>query len=104
MRRRSNMADSDDKTDEIARVGKAGNPQEAQIWRQILEENGIRSQVVGEHLAQLFGAIPPSYPEVWVNRSDLERARALIAQYRARAKLPQQDLGEEPDHEQGDEQ
>ena len=76
------MAGSDDKTEEIARVGTVSNPQEAQLWRQILEENGIRCQVVGEHLEQLFGAIPPTYPEVWVHRSELERARKVIDEYR----------------------
>ncbi len=89
---------NDERTEEIARVGKASNPQEAQLWRQILEENGIRCQVVGEHLEQLFGAIPPSYPEVWVQRSDLTRARETINQYRLDQGLPQEDLGDDSDN------
>ncbi len=86
-----------ERTEEIARVAKASNSREAELWRQILEENGIRCQVVGEYLEELFGALPPSYPEVWVNRSDLEQARAVLDARRLEVREEQQERGPETD-------
>jgi hypothetical protein len=69
--------------DEIVRLATAGDPQEAHFWRQALEDEGIRCQVVGEYLGS-FGVAPPGHPvpEVWVLRQDAERARQILDQLR----------------------
>ena len=64
--------------DDIVRLAAASNQAEAYLWQQALEEEGIPSKVVGDHLeAGLFDA-PGVRPEIWVNGADLERARAFL--------------------------
>jgi hypothetical protein len=66
--------------EEIVRLVTAGNPQEAHLWRQALEQEGIRCRVVGEYLGS-FGVVPPGHPvpELWVHRDDAERAKTFLA-------------------------
>jgi hypothetical protein len=65
---------------EIVRVASAGTLQEAHAWRMALEQEGIRCQVVGEYLTAGYGmgVLPNEYPEVWVHRADLEKAKAVL--------------------------
>jgi hypothetical protein len=66
--------------DRIVRLATASNPQEAALWQQALEAEGIRSRVVGETLGS-FGVVYPGSvkPEIWVFESDLDRARAVLS-------------------------
>jgi hypothetical protein len=74
--------------DEIVRLATAANPQEAHVWRQALEREGIRAQVVGDYLDAGVGDVPGLRPEVWVRREDLERARSLLEAHRHGAEEP----------------
>ena len=65
--------------DRIVRLATASNPQEAALWQQALEAEGIRCRVVGETLGS-FGVVYPGsvQPEIWVFESDAHRARAVL--------------------------
>ena len=65
--------------DRIVRLATASNPQEAALWQQALEAEGIRCRVVGETLGS-FGVVYPGsvQPEIWVFESDVDRARAAL--------------------------
>jgi hypothetical protein len=65
--------------EEIVRLAQARNPQEAYIWRDALLDEGIDARVVGDMLAGGFGELNPTFPEVWVHKQDLEKARAILA-------------------------
>ena len=75
--------------DDIVRLATAGNPLEAHLWRQALEEEGIHARVVGEYLDAGVGDIPGLRPEVWVHREDLERARAFLEAHHGTALPPE---------------
>jgi hypothetical protein len=64
--------------DDIVRLATASNGAEAHLWEQILRAEGIRCQVVGDYLETGIGDVPGLQPEVWVHRSDLQRAAELI--------------------------
>ena len=51
----------------------------------VLEENGIACQLKNERTASLAGEVPftETWPELWVGPEDEERARALLAAWRA---------------------
>ena len=74
---------SDRHHDEIVRLVMASSPQEAHLWRQALEDQGIRCRVVGEYLGG-FGVVPPGHPvpELWVHQEDAERAQAILEGFR----------------------
>jgi hypothetical protein len=65
--------------DRIVRLATASNPQEAALWQQALEAEGIRCRVVGEMLGS-FGVVSPGsvQPEIWVFESDVARARTVL--------------------------
>jgi hypothetical protein len=65
--------------DDIVCLTTAGNPAEAHLWQEALEEEGIQSKVVGDYLDAALGDIPGIRAEVWVHRNDLERAQAVLA-------------------------
>lgn len=69
------MADTED---DIVRLATAGNPAEAHIWQQALEEEGIKAQVVGDFLDAGIGDIPGFKAEIWVHRNDAERAKTIL--------------------------
>ncbi len=47
-----------------------------------LEEEGIPSAILNETIGAAAGALPVTYPELWLGREeDLERASALVLQY-----------------------
>jgi hypothetical protein len=75
----------DPQGDEIVRLATASNPQEAHLWRQALEDKGIRCQVVGEYLGG-FGIVPPGHPvpELWIHREHAERAQAALEELQNR--------------------
>jgi hypothetical protein len=66
-------------SDEIVRIVTARNPQEAHLWRQSLEDEGIVCRVVGEYLGG-FGIVPPGHPvpELWVHPKDVARASTIL--------------------------
>jgi hypothetical protein len=65
--------------EEIVRLAVATNSTEAHLMEQMLRAEGIRCQVVGDYLEAGIGDVSGLQPEIWVYRSDLERAAALIA-------------------------
>jgi hypothetical protein len=69
-------------TDDIVCLARAADSTEASIWKQALEEQGIRCRVVGQHLDTILGKLPPGQAEIWVLRQDLERGRAILAAHR----------------------
>jgi hypothetical protein len=74
---------SDQHGEEIVRLVTASSPQEAHLWRQALEDEGVRCRVVGEYLGG-FGVVPPGHPvpELWVHQEDAERAQAILEGFR----------------------
>ncbi len=71
--------------DDIVHLASAVNPVEAHVWKQALEEEGIRCRVVGDYLDVGIGDVPGLNAEVWVHKDDLERARAVLAEHRQAA-------------------
>jgi hypothetical protein len=67
-----------------ARLAAAANPFQAHIWQQALEQEGIRSQVLGDYLDVGIGALPGMGAEVWVETTDLARAEAALRRHRDR--------------------
>ncbi len=84
--------------DDIVRVATAPNPQIAHLWRGALEEEGIRSQVVGDLLDAGLGDIPGIRPELWVHRDDADRARSILAEHEHPPAAPPE-ANPEPDDE-----
>ncbi len=68
---------------EAVSLATASTIQEAHGWRQALDEERVRCQVVGEFLGRA-NVVPPGtpVPEVWVCRRDLERAKRVLDEYR----------------------
>jgi hypothetical protein len=64
--------------DDIVRLATARNPAQAHIWQQALEDEGIRSHVVGDFLDVGVGDIPGMTAEIWVHRDDLARAEEVL--------------------------
>jgi hypothetical protein len=74
--------------DIIVRLASAATLQEAYAWRVLLEQEGIRCQVVGDYLTEGYGVgVPGMYPEVWIHRDDLEKARAILEAHSNRGAL-----------------
>jgi hypothetical protein len=80
--------------DEIVHLASAVNPVEAHVWKQALEEEGIRCRVVGDYLDVGIGDVPGLNAEVWVHRDDLDRARVVLADHRKAAAENQPPEGE----------
>jgi len=68
----------------LVRLATAVNPFQAHIWQQALQEEGIRSQVLGDYLDAGVGDIPGIEAEVWVEAADLDRAEAILRQHQDR--------------------
>ena len=66
--------------DALALVTRPSGEPEAQLFRQILEQNGIRAMVKNRDAAsaQAGGMGPPWAYELWVLRKDLRRARETL--------------------------
>jgi hypothetical protein len=74
---------SDQHGEEIVRLVTAGSPQEAHLWRQALEDEGVRCRVAGEYRGG-FGVVYPGHPvpELWVHQEDAERAQAILGGFK----------------------
>ena len=48
----------------LVRIYRAGNVTEAHVIRGLLEQHGIRVQLLGEHLSSGFGELPAEVTEV----------------------------------------
>jgi hypothetical protein len=62
----------------MVRLAAAANAFQAHVWKQALQREGIRCQVLGDHLGAGIGNIPGMEAEVWVEASDLVRAEAIL--------------------------
>jgi len=65
---------------------RASSLPDAQLIADLLDAVGIESRVFNQNAQSAAGEIPPAsaYPQVWVaDDSQLERARALIAEFQA---------------------
>jgi putative signal transducing protein len=82
--------------DDIIRVATARHPIEAHIWRQALETEGVRCQVVGDYLDS--GEAANYTPELWVHRRDADLARAILQVYQQAAAQ-----GDDEDEDEGEE-
>jgi len=66
----------------VKQVYLAENPIEAHIVVDLLQAAGIEAVVQGENLFAIRGAVPISYPTVWVlDDNDYDRARELALEY-----------------------
>jgi len=60
----------------------AENPIEAHMVVDLLQAQEIQAVVQGEHLFAIRGAVPISYPTVWVvDEDDYDRARELALEF-----------------------
>jgi hypothetical protein len=66
----------------FARLTAAANSIQAHVWQQALEREGIRCQVLGDYLDAGIGDIPGVGAEVWVEATDLARAKAVLRWHR----------------------
>ncbi len=66
-----------DNPDDVVRVA-SGDMVTMELHKQSLEEAGIQARVMGEALESSFGSAIPGSVELWVHRSDLERAEKII--------------------------
>jgi hypothetical protein len=69
----------------IVELCSAGNIVEANGLCELLEEQGIRAQVVGDELGIAAGMLPlgeATAPRIWVRESDADRAREIINRWR----------------------
>jgi hypothetical protein len=66
----------------VKKVYMAENPIEANMVVDLLQAEGIAAVVQGEHIFAVRGALPISYPTVWVlDEGDYDRARELALEY-----------------------
>ncbi len=67
----------------MKKIYSAANLQDASIFRDLLEADGIPCEIRGDHLSNLRGTIPTpdSYPSIWVEDSDYEKAIEKIKEY-----------------------
>jgi hypothetical protein len=71
---------SEDQHD-LVRVAVAANSAQAHIWQQKLEQEGIRSQVLGDNLEAGFGDLCGFSAELWVGPADRVKAEAILRQH-----------------------
>lgn len=81
----------DDTTDDIVDIYSAADLTEAYFLRDMLEQAGIATRVVGDTLT---GMLPPgeeTAPRLWVFRGDEARARTLLEQFEKQHQRPHPD-------------
>ncbi len=66
----------------------AGTLVDVESYQQVLADAGIESKILGESLLASFGSAIPGSVELWVHRSDAEKARAAIERDDARRSKP----------------
>ena len=75
----------------------AEDPIAAQMVVDMLQAEGIAAMIQGEHIFAVRGALPVSYPTVWVlDDDDYDRARALALAYDQNAAPASKDGAAEP--------
>ena len=75
----------------------AENPIAAHMVVDLLQAEGIAAVVHGEHIFAVRGALPVSYPTVWVlDEDDYDRARELVQAYDQNTTPGGEDLALEP--------
>jgi hypothetical protein len=84
--------------DDIVRLAKANNPQEAYLLKQALDEEGIQCRVVGDYLDAGIGDVSGIQPEIWVHRDDVDRARRIVASHE-RPRVAPPEANPEPEDE-----
>jgi len=68
-------------------VAQFQNYQQAEIARQILEDNGIKGFATGENTSNLYGGISAiESPQLQVRESDSEKARRVLEDNREQIK------------------
>jgi hypothetical protein len=80
--------------DDIVEVYSAADITEAAFLRDLLEEAGIRTRVVGDSLQTAVGLLPPgeeTAPRLWVFRADEGKAREMLADYERVHRRPHPD-------------
>jgi len=70
--------DSFHPNDEVVTLKQAPNPVQAHILENVLRDEGIRCQVVGDYLDAGIGDISGIQPEIWVKRQDVTQAQAVL--------------------------
>ena len=83
--------------DRIVDVDSAANGLEAHGLCAVLEERGIRAEVVGEALGNAAGRLPlgeATAPRIWVREGDARCARELIEECTGQLQQASDDLGE----------
>jgi hypothetical protein len=68
----------------VVEVCSAANIVEANDLYELLDEAGIKSQIVGDSLGAAAGCLPlgeATAPRIWVRESDADRARQIIEQW-----------------------
>jgi Putative prokaryotic signal transducing protein len=83
--------------DDIVKLATASNPAQAHLWQQILQEEGIRCQAVGDYLDAGFGDIPGLRAEIWVHRNDVPRALEVLRTAQKPATADEAGDEEDPD-------
>jgi hypothetical protein len=64
--------------DQVVSLTTAPNPAQAHIWENVLREQGIVCQVVGDYLGAGIGDISGVQSEIWVRRQDVTQAQAVL--------------------------
>ena len=64
-------------TDDIVMLARGEMPQ-VEVWNAALADEGIAGRVVGEDLSAGLGSAFPGSVELWVHRSDAERAAEVL--------------------------
>ena len=67
---------------DVVRVA-AGEMVQIELYQQALKEAGVESNVLGDALESSFGTAIPGSIELWVHRSDAERAAVAIERLEA---------------------
>jgi len=70
---------------DLVRLTTAANSFQAHIWKQGLDREGIRCQVLGDFLEGGIGDIPGIRAEIWVEPADLDRAEVILRQHQGRS-------------------
>jgi hypothetical protein len=83
--------------DDIVRLATASNPAQAHLWQQILQDEGIPCKAVGDYLDAGFGDIPGLRAEIWVHRSDVDRALEVLRTAQAAPLSDKETEEEDPD-------
>lgn len=68
--------------DAVVEVYNAANAVEAYALKNVLEESGIRTRVVGDMLQTAAGELPVGFrasPRIWVTKGDEARAKEILA-------------------------